>query len=188
MAKKELKNVERVSKPTTLKKAVFGEIMEYVLTAVFTLLLATCVFCINKVPSGSMEPTIKTGTYIISWRLPFLTGDPTPKHGDIVVFRSTEGEKRLLIKRVIGLPGDSISIDNGYVYRNGEKLNEEYVKQEGTTEAPIETYVVPEGSVFVLGDNRMHSGDSRFLSNPYIPIHNLYAKFLVDLQFFAHRF
>lgn len=165
------------------KKQMWKDILDYILTAAVTLFIATCVFCVNRVPTGSMEPTIKTNTFIINWRFSYLVGNPTPKHGDIIVFNTKSEDERLLIKRVIGLPGDEISFHDGYVYRNGEKLDEPYVAEEGTTEAPMESYTVPDGCVFVLGDNRQHSGDSRFMSNPYIPINSIYARFLKDMNF-----
>ena len=97
------------------KKTFWQELPEYIVIMAVTVLVCTCVICFNKIPSGSMEPTIHVGARTVSWRLPYLIGDPTPDHSDIVVFHSPD-ENKLLIKRVIGLPGDEIK----FVERNKE--------------------------------------------------------------------
>ena len=102
----------------------------YARTVAVTVVLMTCVFSINKVPSTSMKPTISPNSLIINWRLPYLLSNPMPKHGDIIIFRSPD-EAKLLVKRVIGLPGDRISFADGYVFRNGEKLEEPYLADQG---------------------------------------------------------
>ena len=94
-------------------------------------------------------------------------------------FRSEQGE--FLIKRVIGLPGDVITFDDGYVYRNGDVLDEEYLAEQGVTKhGNQEKYIVPDGCVFVLGDNREHSADSRYMDNPYVPIPDIVSKMLIS--------
>lgn len=111
----------------------------------------------------SMEPNFYSGDYIITSRQAYnLFGDP--QHGDIIVFKSglytDEGEAKNLIKRIIGLPGDTVEIIDGYVYRNGEKIQEDYIKEQGLS-GEMEAITVPEGELFVLGDNRRVSQDSR---------------------------
>lgn len=155
-------------------------IWTYIITISIFLIVFTCVFSVNKVPSTSMEPTIEPKSFIINWRLPFLIGDPTPDHGDIVVFRPGGQDRRLLVKRVIGLPGDQISFEGGYVFRNGEKLEEPYLQAEGVTYSDTERFSVPDGCIFVMGDNRLHSRDSRYMENPFIPVKNILAKELVS--------
>ena len=76
------------------------------------------------VPSGSMETTIPTKSLNIGWRLPYVVGDPVPARGSIVTFWDEELGK-VLVKRVIGLPGDAITFEGGFVYINGEKVEEE---------------------------------------------------------------
>ena len=155
-------------------------IWTYIITISIFLIVFTCVFSVNKVPSTSMEPTIEPKSFIINWRFPFLVGDPIPNHGDIVVFRPGGQDRRLLVKRVIGLPGDQISFEGGYVFRNGEKLDEPYLQTEGVTYSDTERFSVPDGCIFVMGDNRLHSRDSRYMENPFIPVKNILAKKLVS--------
>ncbi|MBE6020529.1 MAG: signal peptidase I [Clostridiales bacterium] len=113
------------------------------------------------VKGQSMEPTLEENDYLIV-KSESLIGTP-PKFGDLVVFNSKvvskEGHSKLL-KRVVGLPGDTIEIKDGTVYRNGIALKEEYIK-EGITPGAVEKFTVAENSVFVMGDNRAHSLDSR---------------------------
>lgn len=116
----------------------------------------------------SMEPTLHSGDYMIVARQAYIKEGPA--RGDIVIAKSNvdaeegSGGKRL-IKRVIGLPGDSITIIDAQLYINGEKYVEEYIK-DGTTPAEVnpiegETVTVPEGCYYILGDNRWNSMDSR---------------------------
>ena len=126
------------------------------------------------VPSGSMETTLPTKSAMLGWQLPFVVADPVPERGDIVTFWSEELNK-VLVKRVIGLPGDEISFSGGYVYVNGEQLEEPYLMAQGVTECD-ETFTVPEGCFFPLGDNRTGSFDARFWETPYIPVSAIQAK------------
>jgi signal peptidase I len=102
-----------------------------------------------------MNPTLQNGEYILVNRLAYVIGKP--QRGDIIVFRLPNDEEQDLIKRVIGLPGDAVNINSGVVKINGVVLNEPYIAQ-----APLYSgeWKVPEGSLFVLGDNRNDSRDS----------------------------
>ena len=126
------------------------------------------------VPSGSMETTLPTKSAMLGWHLSFVVSDPVPERGDIVTFWNEELNK-VLVKRVIGLPGDEISFSGGYVYVNGEQLEEPYLMAQGVTECD-ETFTVPEGCFFPLGDNRTGSFDARFWETPYIPVSAIQAK------------
>ena len=132
------------------------------------------------VPSGSMETTIPTKTLLVGWRLPFVVSDPVPERGDIVTFWDEEMQ-RVLVKRVIGLPGETVSFRDGYTYIDGQKLDESYLPTQGITQC-ANTFAVPEGCIFVMGDNRTGSNDSRFLSQPYIPVDAIQGHMLVAVS------
>ena len=108
-----------------------------------------------RVENISMEPTLQPGYLLIVNKLAYKLGEP--KHGDIVVFHYMGDKNEDYIKRVIGLPGDEVNIENGTVYVNGIALSEPYI---AAFPAYSGTWVVPEGSLFVLGDNRNNSSDS----------------------------
>ena len=137
---------------------------------------------LSWVPSGSMETTIPKKTLLISWQLPYVMGDPVPERGNIVTFWSDELDK-LLVKRVIGLPGDTVSFSGGYVYINGQRLEEEYLDQQGGTISPNQSsFTVPEGCLFFLGDNRSGSNDARYWEESYIPVKNVRAHVLLAIS------
>lgn len=113
------------------------------------------------VKGESMVPTLENKDYLVINRQAYKFGEP--ERGDIVVFPHEEstGEDRLYIKRVVALPGDHLVIKNGSVYRNGTKLTESYIQSGAVTEGDID-YVIPKGEIFVMGDNRENSSDSRY--------------------------
>lgn len=114
------------------------------------------------VKESSMQPTLFENNYIFLSKQSYNIG--TPQRGDIIVFHTNlttqKGEEKLLIKRIIGLPGDEISVMDGEVFINGEKQIEEYIL-DGFTSGFLDNFIVPEGQVFVMGDNRAVSLDSR---------------------------
>ena len=125
-------------------------------------------FPIFKIPSESMEPTIISGDYVISKTAKFHTIE----RGDVIIFRSES--KELLIKRVIGIPGDTIEIKDNKVKVN-DKDDYYYLLNDTQITKGEETYTVPKNCYFVLGDNRENSKDSRFMENPYISQDNVIA-------------
>ena len=78
----------------------------------------------------------------------------------------------VFVKRIIGLPGDVLAMKDGYVYRNGEKLDPDYIAEDMITNG--QTYVVPEGTIFCMGDNRNNSNDSRYMGA--YPMNNFFGK------------
>ena len=121
-----------------------------------------------------MENTILTGDRLIGFRLAYLFHEP--ERGDIVIFKYPDDESQNFVKRVIGIPGDVINIRNGYVYVNGEMLEENYIREPMNSDGEDLTYVVPSGSYFMLGDNRNISQDSRYWKNTYVSRKNILAK------------
>lgn len=132
------------------------------------------------VPSGSMEPTIPEQSLLLSLRAPYLFGDPASERGDIVTFWSEEMDK-LLVKRVIGLGGEEISMAGGYVYVNGVRLEEPWLPTQGQTGGD-EVFLVPEGCYFMMGDNRTGSEDSRSWDTPYIPAGQIRSEVLLIIS------
>jgi signal peptidase I len=147
-----------------------------------------------RVEGPSMEPGLHNGQYLLvnkavyfklnlstlSKYLPFIDAgnDPdkflfhAPQRGDVIVFRYPKDPSRDFIKRVIGVPGDTVSIHDGQVFVNGVALEEGYLDE--TTRGPLEDTVVPQNSYFVLGDNRSNSSDSR--SWGFVPEENIIGK------------
>ena len=114
------------------------------------------------VKQTSMQPTLNPNDYLIMYKRAYVHHQP--QRGDIIIFQSQllddRGREKLLIKRVIGLPGDTLTITDGKVYINGKEYDEPYLK-DGYTPGEIYDYTVPEGQYFVMGDNRVVSVDSR---------------------------
>ncbi|GJQ34886.1 MAG: signal peptidase I [Anaerolineales bacterium] len=128
-----------------------------------TLLLAVVLFVgINavsarvRVDGYSMRPTLEDGEFVLVSKLSYRFGEY--ERGDIIVFHFPLNPKEELIKRVIGLPGDQVKVEGNQVYVNGQVLNEEYI-----FEAPLYSgeWTVTDGFLFVLGDNRNNSNDSK---------------------------
>lgn len=135
------------------------EVAETVLPALIIVLgLNVLVARACAVESVSMEPTLHETQRLIVEKVSYYLHPP--QRGDIVVFQMPSLGPTPLIKRVIGLPGEEIETRDGRVYINGQLLNEPYVHQ--NTYPGIPPTHVPEGSVFVMGDNRPYSNDSRY--------------------------
>lgn len=144
----------------TKKNSGRDEILSWVkmIAAAFIIafILRTFVFQMALVNQMSMEPTLHEGQMLIISKINYLVGNP--QRGDIIVLKDNV-ENKLLIKRVIGLPGEKVDLRNGKVFINDKELQD-------YTKAPTYPYIqeawdIPQGDYFVLGDNREHSRDSR---------------------------
>lgn len=138
----------------------------------------------SVVPSGSMETTIMPGDRIIGSRLSYRFGEP--ERGDIVIFDHENGPSKKeihYVKRIIGLPGETLDIRDGHVYINGSDtpLEEPYLKEE-MDPSENKHFEIPEGCYFMMGDNRNLSADARGWSDPYVPKSKIIAK--VQFRYF----
>ncbi|MBN1120963.1 MAG: signal peptidase I [Anaerolineae bacterium] len=146
--------------------AILYEIFETIILAILIWLAVNFVSRRYVVEGPSMEPNLHTGQFLIVSRLSYMEiGDRfqlgEPQHGDIIVFDYPGNPTDDYVKRVIGVPGDTVSIDDrGIVYINGTPIDEPYISP-GQYSRRSNTWQVPEDNYFVLGDNRNHSSDSR---------------------------
>jgi len=164
-----------------MKKKSLSWIRETVETVVIALVLAFLIrsFIVETfwIPSGSMEPTLMVGDRIMAYKI--FYGINRVKRGDIIIFKFPLDPKKDFVKRVIGLPGDTIEIRKKEVYVNKKRLIEPYAVHSDNwdTGFPRDEYgpvKVPSDSLFVLGDNRDSSEDSRYWG--YVPKENIIGK------------
>lgn len=137
---------------------LFQDALETLLLAVVLFVAVRTTLQNTRVDGHSMEPTLHNGQYLMVNKLVYKFGDP--QRGDIVVFHSPQDEKRALIKRVVGLPGEEVVITAGQVYVNGQPLSEPYISSQ---HAAINwgPRLLGADEYLVLGDNRDNSNDSR---------------------------
>ena len=141
------------------EKSAIREIVEAVVIAlVITFVIRSFVVDIFRIPSPSMVPTIEVGDRVVVTRFSYWFDGPA--RGDVVVFKYPNNEKVDYIKRVIGLPGETVAFQDNTLYINGEAVEEPYLP-EGTITVDFGPIEVPENSYFMCGDNRQNSSDSR---------------------------
>jgi signal peptidase I len=145
------------------------ELLQTVVVAALLFFAVNLVTARIRVEGSSMEPTLHNGELVVVYRLAYRW--ETPTRGDIVVFRFPLDPERRFIKRIIGLPGDSISVRDGQVWVNGEPLDEPYIASPPRYSGEWE---VQAGEVFVLGDNRNNSSDSQNWGA--LPLHDVIGK------------
>jgi len=156
-------------------------VMPIAIAVVTVLLLIRFVFFLVVVPTGSMVPTIEEHSWLFATRVYFP--DKTIQRGDIIVFQSDE-MGLTLVKRVVGLPGEHVEIDeNGRVSINGESYPEPYVVNTSEKEGAFD---IPENCYLFLGDNRKYSEDARYWENPYIPADKIIGEVRFTLYPFSH--
>ena len=180
------KNQENDEEQTSIFKEIMSWVIPFAIALVAALLIKNFLIINADVPTGSMENTIMPGDRFIGNRLAYVFGDP--QRGDIVVFRYPDDENEIYVKRVIGLPGDTINIENGKIYINGaaEPLEEDYLKEEWTVATGPYTFEVPEGCYFMMGDNRNDSWDARYWQNTYVAKEKILGKALFTYWPFGH--
>ena len=157
------------------KKSVLREIWWFfrpaVICCALLLLVTTFLVFYAVVPSGSMEPTIMTNSFILANRRAYDRSGP--QRGDVVVFETDQSDSGLLVKRVIATEGELVELRGGDVYVDGEKLAEPYAVGQTLPNLAGSVFHVPEGCVLVFGDNRIKSADARYWKNPYVPVSNI---------------
>ena len=161
------------------KNDILHTILEYagsiVIAIVAALLITNFILFNARIPSGSMQNTIMKGDRVFGFRLAYMFSEP--KRGDIVIFKWPDDESVTYIKRVIGLPGETVTIRGGKVYINDSDtpLDEPYLA-ETPYDRDYGPYVVPENCYFMLGDNRNNSKDSRLWENTFVTKDEILAK------------
>jgi len=156
------------------------ELKEWVKDIAIAVIVALIILQFIKptfVRETSMLPTLGEYNFLFLSKQAYRFGEP--ERGDIIVFhtnlKTIDGSEKMLIKRVIGLPGDTITIEDGDVIINGEVQDEPYT-MDGYTSGYVKDLVVPEDSLFVMGDNRQNSIDSRDPSVGMVKIDDVYGK------------
>lgn len=181
---------------------ILNWVYPFVLAVVIAALVHIFLFVPTRVVGSSMYPTLKDGQFLIVTKMSHVFRS-MPDYNDIVIidarvnqerswkddfleplmnyytlFTHKEDEQNIWVKRVIGKPGDKLEFKDQAVYRNGKRLNEPYIYEPMTYHVPA-PYVVPENTVWVMGDNRNNSADSRFIGA--VPVDHVLGK--VSIQF-----
>ena len=162
-----------------LKEEIISWIQILVIAALIAFVLNRFIIANSRVPTASMENTIMTKDRVIGSRLSYYFSDP--QRGDVVIFYFPDDvtEKTYFVKRIIGMPGDTVDIHDGHVYLNGSDspLDEPYIREPMDPTEELH-YEVPEGSYFMMGDNRNYSADSRSWQNTFVKKEKIIAKVL----------
>lgn len=168
-------HTEPIPDPTAPKKQLTGSvriIVDIIETFVIAFLLFVAINYVSariRVDGSSMEPTLHNGEFVVVNKLAYKLGEP--KLGDVIVFQYPHDPEQEYIKRVIGTPGDRIVISEKRVYVNDQLINEPYIKAPPIYE---DEWIVPDDSLFVLGDNRNNSSDSNKWG--FVPLENVIGK------------
>ncbi|MCL2497581.1 MAG: signal peptidase I [Symbiobacteriaceae bacterium] len=175
------------AEPTPVNRSIVREallfVREFIIALVISLLVTRFIFIIPLVPTGSMIPTINIDERILVDK---FTRRFTPiKRGEIVVFPCPDTPEELYVKRVIGLPGETVEIKETKVFINGELLDEPYLAVD--TLGRYGPYHVPEGHIFVMGDNRNYSKDSRaWVTTNYVNLNDISGRGIAVLWPLSH--
>lgn len=167
--------------PSESRENFFTELLKFVVIAALIVIPVRLFIAQPFIVSGeSMDPTFKNGEYLIVDELSYRFAKP--ERGDVIIFRYPRNPKEYFIKRIIGLPGDTVHIANNTITVTAadgvsKKLDEPYVVNQG--DGPNATYTVPSDQYFVLGDNRPESSDSRMWG--MLPKDNIIGRAFVRL-------
>ncbi|MDX1687138.1 MAG: signal peptidase I [Candidatus Promineifilaceae bacterium] len=151
-------------------RVIVREIVETLLLTLFIFWIVNTATGRYRVQGHSMLPTLKEGEYLIINKLSYYLDEP--RRGDIIVLHYPRDRSREYIKRIIGLPGDRVEVNDGRVHVNGVALDEPYLN--GSPTYRSQNWTVPEDHFFVMGDNRNNSSDSRSWS--FLPRSDIVGK------------
>ncbi len=160
---------EQLQKKKLIKKIIFSVVLFFVALGVIT----NFVFLSGVVWSESMEDTLMVDERFIGNRLYYKLGH-TPQRYEVVVFRNPDDDSRLMVKRVIGVGGDTVQIKDGILLINGVETEEPYLKEKML--GHFGPYDVPEDAYLLLGDNRNRSSDARAWQHTFVTIDKIRAK------------
>ncbi|WP_367932793.1 signal peptidase I [Enterocloster citroniae] len=162
--------------PFSWKKEIISWIQIIVAAVVIALFLNNVIIANSRVPTGSMENTIMSHSRVIGSRQAYINSEP--ELGDELNFKFQDNREVYYVKRVIGLPGETVNVVDGKVYINDSQtpLDEPYLPE--PMEGSYGPYTVPEGCYFMMGDNRNNSLDARFWKNQFVPKKDIMAKVL----------
>ena len=165
-----------VEEETDWKKELKSFAFTMLITLIVVFVLKNYVIINATVPTGSMENTIMPDDNILGYRLAYLKEGP--ERGDVIFFYFPDDESQKFVKRVIGLPGETVTILDGKIYINDstEPLDEPYLKNEWTNGTGPYVFEIPEDSYLCLGDNRNRSADAREWNNPYVAREKIIGK------------
>ena len=179
VGKKEAEERAEIEEHKAKKRAVLEWGVYFVLLAALYIVFHFFLM-LGRIPSESMEPTLMVHDWTIGDRRAY--NDVQPQRGDIIIFYSEE-ESESMVKRVIGLPGETVTFVGGHVYIDGEPLDESAYLDDSVETGCDEIFVVPEDSYFMLGDNREVSLDSRYWEDPYVTPEDIQSKVLQVIPF-----
>ena len=166
--KRSRKKKSQEEEPFSLKKEIISWIQIIVAAVAIAMVLNNFIIANSRVPTGSMETTIMAKSRVIGSRLSYINSDP--ERGDVVIFHFPDDltGKTYYVKRIIGMPGETVNVVDGKVYIDGSEtpLDEPYLPE--PMEGSYGPYTVPEGCYFMMGDNRNNSMDARFWKNKFV--------------------
>lgn len=180
---------EQFKDPNWLRKEIFSWIQTIVVAFLIAFVVNNYVIVNATVPTGSMEPAIRPKDRIMANRWSYFK--KSPQRGDIVVFPFPDEPEVLYVKRIIGLPGETVAIYDGKVFINDSELilSEPYLNE--PMRGTFGPYEIPQGSYFMLGDNRNYSKDSRDWNTSFVKeediIGKVFLKYFPRIQWMANH-
>ena len=161
-------------------KDFLNSALTFAVAIVLGLLMSKYMIANAQVPTSSMEDTVMAGDRIIINRLSYKFGEP--ERGDIVSFIYPDDGETLYLKRVMGLPGETIEGKNGVIYIDGKPLEQDFTQE--VSYEDFGPYTVPEESYFMMGDNRNDSWDSRYWEHKFVKLEDIIGK--AEFSYYPH--